>query len=128
MIPFKFSSRVSLALLWVGLVLSDSAAQLLFKAAAVRLIRPTATFAWVRIVAQSWWVWSAAACLLVTFGCWMLILRRAELSRAFPVTALTFIGVVGGSWWFFGETITFIQCAGIVLIVAGVAALKPLQT
>ena len=124
----KSSSRLSLALLWVGLVISDSAAQLLFKSAAIRLAPPIPTLAWVAMVAQSWRVWSAVTCLLLTFGFWMLVLRRAQLSRAFPVTALTFIGVIGGSWWFFGETIAPIQYAGIALIIAGVAALKPLDT
>jgi multidrug transporter EmrE-like cation transporter len=128
MSPSKSPSRFSLALLWVGFVMSDSAAQLLFKSAAIRLTPPTPTFAWVAMVAQSWRVWSAVACLLLTFGFWMLVLRRAQLSRAFPVTALTFIGVIGGSWWFFGESIAPIQYVGIAFIVAGVAALKPLDT
>jgi drug/metabolite transporter (DMT)-like permease len=128
MTPFTLSSRASLVLLWVGLVVSDSAAQLLFKAAAVHFVRPSPTFAWIAIVVQSARVWAAVACLLFTFGCWMLILRHATLSRAFPVTALTFIGVIGGSWWFFGETITFGQLLGIAFIVGGVAAMKPSRT
>jgi len=124
----KFSSRVSLALLWVGVIVSDSAAQLFFKSAAIHLALPTPTFAWLVMVAQAWRVWSALACLLLTFGFWMLVLRQTNLSRALPVTALTFVGVIGGSWWFFGETIAPIQYAGIALIIAGVAALKPLDT
>lgn len=125
--PPRSGSRLALALLWAGLVACDSAAQLLFKAAALRLASPEPTLAWVAMVAQSWLVWSAVACLVLTFGLWMTILRRAKLSTAFPITALTFIGVVGGSWWFFGESIAPLQYAGIALIVAGVAALKPLD-
>ena len=68
------------------------------------------------------------ACLLITFGSWMLILRSADLGKAFPVTALTLVGVVLGSFWFFGESVSPIQFAGIALIVAGVVALKPLKT
>jgi multidrug transporter EmrE-like cation transporter len=127
MTPSKSASRLSLALIWAGLVVCDSAAQLLFKSAAVRLAEPAPTLAWVAMVAQSWRVWSAVACLILTFGLWMLVLRRAKLSTAFPVTALTFVGVVGGSWWFFGEMIAPVQYAGIALIVAGVAAIKPLD-
>ena len=120
-------SRLSLALLWGGLVVFDSAAQLFFKSAAVRLAEPAMNLAWIVMVAQSWRVWAAVASLLLTFGLWMLILRRARLSTAFPVTALTFIGVVAGSWWLFGESIGPLQYVGIALIVAGVAALKPLD-
>jgi multidrug transporter EmrE-like cation transporter len=125
--PSKSKSVFSLALLWSGLVVSDSAAQLLFKSAAVRLPKPAATPAWMAMVAQSWRVWLAVGCLLLTFGFWMLVLRRRKLSTAFPVTALTFIGVVAGSSLFFGETITPLQYAGIALIVVGVAALRPLD-
>jgi len=120
-------SRLSMALLWTCLVVSDSTAQLLFKSAAIRLTRPTPTLAWVAMVAQSWRAWSAVASLLVTFGLWMLVLRRAKLSTAYPVTALTLIAIVAGSRWFFGETISPIQYVGVALIVGGVAALKPLD-
>lgn len=120
-------TNLSLALLWFGLVVSDSAAQLLFKSAAIRLPKPTTTLAWIAMVAQSGRIWLAVGCLLLTFGFWMLVLRGRDLSTAFPVTALTFIGVVAGSSLFFSETITPLQYAGIALIVVGVAALRPLD-
>jgi multidrug transporter EmrE-like cation transporter len=119
------SLRVERVLLWIGLLLTDTAAQLLFKSAAVRLEEPTLTFAWVAMVAQTPGVWAAIACLLLTFGFWMLILRRAALSAAFPITALTLVGVVAGSWLFFREAVAPVQYAGIALIVAGVALLRP---
>jgi len=125
--PDLFARR-ALALTWLALIVSDTAAQLLFKAAAVHLAEPVPALAWIGIVARSWRVWMAVVCLLVTFGLWLVVLRTARVSRAFPVTALTFIGVVGGSWWLYGETITTLQCAGIALIVAGVAILRPLDS
>jgi len=79
------------------------------------------------MVAQSWRTWLAIACLILTFGLWMLVLRRAKLSTAFPVTAFTLVGIVAGSWWLFGETISPVQYAGIAFIIAGVSALKPLN-
>lgn len=113
---------------WTGLVVADVAAQLLFKSAAVTLAAPEPTWAWVAIVAQTPAVWAAVACLLVAFGFWMGILRRAKLATAFPVTALAFAGVIAGSWLLFGERVTIAQGAGIALIVAGVAMLKPLDS
>jgi drug/metabolite transporter (DMT)-like permease len=118
-------TRFDLIVLWAGLVLSDSAAQLLFKSAATRLPAPEVTLEWLAMVAQSLRVWAAVGCLLLTFGIWMLILRRATLSASFPVTALTFVGVISGSWLFFGEVIAPLQYLGIALIVAGVALLGP---
>ena len=115
------------AFVWSGLVVADSAAQLMFKAAASHLPEPQATLPWVLMVAQSPRFWVAVACLVVTFGLWMLVLRRAKLSLAFPVTALTFVGVIGGSMLIFHETIAPLQYAGIALIVVGVALLRPLD-
>lgn len=119
--------RTAAILGWTGLVVADVAAQLLFKTAAIDLPPPQASTAWVAIVAQSPLAWAAVACLLVAFGFWMRILRRAKLATAFPVTALAFVGVVAGSHLLFGETVSFAQGAGIVLIVAGVALLRPLD-
>ena len=120
-------SRLESALLWAGLIVADSAAQLLFKSAAQRLPEPDATLPWLLMVAQSPWFWAAVACLVVTFGLWMLVLRRAKLSLVFPITALTFVGVIGGSMFLFNEAISPLQYAGIALIVVGVALLRPLD-
>ena len=121
------NSRFESALVWAGLIVADSAAHLLFKSAATHLPEPQATLPWLLMVAQSLRFWAAVACLIVTFGLWMLVLRRAKLSLAFPVTALTFVGVIGGSMLLFHETIAPWQYAGIALIVVGVALLRPLD-
>jgi drug/metabolite transporter (DMT)-like permease len=109
--------------LWVALIAFDTSAQLLFKSAAVRLASPELSFQWLQMVAQSLHFWAAAICLLMAFLVWMLILRRSRLGRSFAATALTFVGVIGGSQLLFGESISSIQYAGIILIVVGVALL-----
>ena len=111
--------------MWAGLVASDCVAQLLFKAAAQQLEAPRLAPEWLAMVAQSPRVWIAVACLMVTFGLWMLILRRAPLSAAFPVTSLTIVGVLVGSRLAFGESVAPAQYAGIALIIGGVALLRP---
>jgi len=111
--------------LWAGLVASDCAAQLLFKSAALRLEAPRLDAGWVAMVAQSPRVWTAVACLMLTFGLWMQVLRRSRLSLAFPVTALTIVAVTIGSRIAFDEAIAPVNYAGIALIVAGVALLRP---
>ena len=123
--PPKPHSRVQLVLLWAGVVASDCAAQLLFKSAALQLDAPRLDPGWVAMVAQSVRVWSAAACLFLTFGLWMLILRRSSLSSAFPITSLTIVGVIVGSRLVFEEAISPLHYAGIALIVTGVALLRP---
>jgi multidrug transporter EmrE-like cation transporter len=123
----RTGGRWTAVLLWAGVVSFDTTAQLLFKSAAVRLPSPEPSLQWVLMVAQSARFWAAIACYAATFGFWMLILRGSRLSVAFPVTALSFIGVVFGSWLLFNETVEPVQYAGIALIVAGVALLRPLD-
>lgn len=109
--------------MWMALVSADTAAQLLFKAAAARLGEPRSASEWIAMVAQSPDVWLALLCLLLTFGCWMLILRRAPISSAYPVTSLSIVCVVVASRIVFGDQISPMQYAGVALIVSGVALL-----
>jgi multidrug transporter EmrE-like cation transporter len=113
--------------LWAALIAFDTSAQLLFKSAAVRLPPAELSFQWLEMVTHSLRFWAAALCLVMTFSVWMLILRRSRLGLSFAATALTFVGVIGGSLLVFGETISSIQYAGIVLIVVGVALLGRLD-
>jgi len=116
--------RISVILLWAGLIAFDTAAQLLFKLAAQSLGHPEVSWRWLRLIVQSGTFWLAALCLTLTFTVWMLILRRSQLNLAFPATALTYIGVIGGSQLVFSESINAVQYAGIALIVVGVALLR----
>jgi drug/metabolite transporter (DMT)-like permease len=116
--------RINVILLWAALIGFDTAAQLLFKSASQSLDYPDVSWRWLHMIAQSGTFWLAALCLTLTFPIWMLILRRSQLNLAFPATALTYVGVIGGSQLLFGESISAIQYAGIVLIVIGVAILR----
>jgi drug/metabolite transporter (DMT)-like permease len=123
----RTNSRLHTVALWAALISLDTSAQLLFKSAAVRLAPPELSLQWLRIVAQSLRFWAATLCLAMTFLVWMLILRRSRLGLSFAATALTFVGVIGGSQLVFGESISSVQYAGIVLIVLGVALLGRLD-
>ena len=116
-------SRLVMVALWAAFIALDTGAQLLFKSAADRLAPAELSFRWLLGVAQSPRFWAATVCLVMTFGVWMLILRSSRLGLSFAATALTFVGVIGGSVLVFGETVSSIQFAGIVLIVVGVALL-----
>ncbi len=53
----------------------------------------------------------------------MLALRDGELSKLYPIIALTYVWVTVLSMYFFQEQITFWKAAGIAVIVAGVSVL-----
>jgi len=53
----------------------------------------------------------------------MFALRDGELSKLYPIIALTYVWVTVLSMYFFDEHLTFWKAAGIVIIVAGVSVL-----
>ena len=53
----------------------------------------------------------------------MLALRDGELSKLYPIIALTYVWVTVLSMYFFHEELTFWKGAGIAVIVAGVSVL-----
>jgi multidrug transporter EmrE-like cation transporter len=116
-----------MAALWGALIACDTGAQLAFKSAAINSIAPELSLRWLRMLAQSWQLGAAVGCLALTFLLWMTILRHQKLSTAFPATALAFVTVAAGSRWIYGETLPAFALAGIALILAGVAMLKPLN-
>jgi len=51
---------------------------------------------------------------------WLVVLSRTELSFAYPFVSLTYLLVFIGSWYLFGESISFLRCLGLGLILCGV--------
>lgn len=66
------------------------------------------------------WVISAFAAAFVAAIAWIMALSKLPLSHAYPMTALTFVLVVFGSAFVFGEPITVLKAAGLLLIILGI--------
>jgi multidrug transporter EmrE-like cation transporter len=58
----------------------------------------------------------------------MLALRDGELSKLYPIIALTYVWVTLLSIYFFQESITFWKTVGILIIIAGVTVLGRAST
>ena len=56
----------------------------------------------------------------VQFIFWILLLAKADLSYARPITALSLVSVVACSVMFFGEKVGVMRMVGIVMILVGV--------
>jgi drug/metabolite transporter (DMT)-like permease len=56
----------------------------------------------------------------VQFIFWILLLAKADLSYARPITALSLISVVACSVMFFGEKVDMMRMIGIIMILVGV--------
>ena len=75
--------------------------------------------------AASPWLWTAIACYVGEFLAWMVILRHASLSSAFPTGAIVLIVLLIASRWLFDEPLGWLKLTGSAMIVAGVLLLGP---
>jgi multidrug transporter EmrE-like cation transporter len=73
----------------------------------------------VRLLLNPWIVTAYMAAFAASIT-WMLAMTKLQLSHAYPMTALTFVVVVIGSASLFGESITPLKMAGLLLIIVGI--------
>lgn len=106
--------------LFGGFLAIDTAVQIVFKLAATQLGDGAFDAGWLAAAASSATVWCAVLLYFTVFVLWMLILQQIDLSRAFPLTALTYVTVPAAGMLFFHESLSFEQAGGIALILAGV--------
>jgi drug/metabolite transporter (DMT)-like permease len=119
MIASLMAGRIRFGLIALFL-LFDTAVQIAFKLAGKQLGDGALDLAWLTAAARSPVVWCAILLYLTVFVLWMLILQQIDLSRAFPLTALTYVTVPAAGLVLFHETIDWTQTAGIALILVGV--------
>ncbi|WP_029555016.1 EamA family transporter [Xanthobacter sp. 91] len=99
----------------------DTATQLAFKGAAEAIGDIPLGLDFLAAAAGTAFAWLAVGLYLATYVLWMLVLRTTALSRAFPLTALSYVSVPLFAWLAFGETVDARTAAGIGLILLGVA-------
>lgn len=66
------------------------------------------------------WVISAFLAAFLASAAWIVAMTRLDISRAYPLTAITFICVVIGGAIIFKEPVTPFKIAGVVLLVLGI--------
>ena len=69
----------------------------------------------------SLWVWAGIACLVLSFVCWVYVLKHLPLSVAFPLTNVVHVTIPISSWIFLGEAINARRWLGIAVVLAGLA-------
>lgn len=102
-------------IIWVLLLSSDTAAQLLFKVAAINFSGGV----WL----SNYSFYLAYVFELLSFLLWMRIIKDTRLSIALALTAILYITVSVTSYIFFHEQISLIQWIGTLLIAAGTCLL-----
>jgi drug/metabolite transporter (DMT)-like permease len=101
-------------------IVLDTVAQLVWKAAALRLTAVASTEDAVRAVLQQPLFLALAILFVLQLWVWLKVLEHADLSFAQPVTALSYVTVCGLSVVWFGETLDIRKLAGIGLVLLGV--------
>jgi multidrug transporter EmrE-like cation transporter len=81
--------------------------------------------AWLARAAAEPWARGLVALEIISFAAWMYVLSKAELSAAFPLTAISYLLVIGLGWFGFHEAVTLPQVLGAGAILAGVWLLRP---
>ena len=108
---------------WVLLVMTDLGAQIAFKLGGSAIDFEGGWWAGAVSAIHSPWPAIAFALYLATFFVWMTILRDDDLSRVFPMTAVTSVATALVGFTLFREPVTWLGLAGIACILVGVTAI-----
>ena len=66
------------------------------------------------------YIFSSFAAAFIASLTWMAALREFEISKAYPMMALSFVGVTIISYFMFQESFNWMKAIGTILVVAGV--------
>lgn len=106
--------------LWLANVLLDTAGQLAFKAAAGDPEAGDGLARWRCMVARPW-LWLGVGCYVFEFLVWIAFLSLLPLSEGVLLGSINIVAVMLAGRVLFGERLTRLRVAGIVLVSLGVA-------
>jgi len=109
---------------WFVLVLETilvTASEVLLKVGASET-RRIAGWEWTGLTSlASIWIWVAIVFVILSFLCWIYVLRHIPLSIAFPLSNVVHVLVPLSCWIFLGEHISTTRWCGIAIVIFGLA-------
>ena len=109
---------------WFVLVLEAifvTASEVLLKVGASET-RRVAGWEWTGLMSlASIWIWVAIVFVILSFLCWIYVLRHIALSIAFPLSNVVHVLVPLSCWIFLGEHISATRWCGIAIVIFGLA-------
>lgn len=75
---------------------------------------------WLWQALSSYWILGAITVEVVSFFIWMNVLSELDLSRAFPLSGISYVLIIATGWFVFGERVVALQVIGGGLILTGV--------
>ena len=106
--------------LWLVNVVLDTCGQLAFKAAAVDPASGAGLARW-RHMASRPWLWLGVGCYVFEFLAWIAFLSLVPLSEGVLLGSINIVVIMIAGRFLFGEKLTRLRVAGIVLVCLGVA-------
>ncbi len=84
--------------------------------------RKLAGWEWTGVIGlSSLWIWGAICLVIMSFLCWIYVLRHIPLSVAFPMSNVVHVLVPLSSWIFLEEYISTRRWCGIAIVIVGLA-------
>lgn len=109
---------------WFVLVLETilvTASEVLLKVGASET-RRVAGWEWTGLMSlSSPWIWVGIVFVVLSFLCWIYVLRHIPLSIAFPLSNVVHVLVPLSCWIFLGEDISTVRWCGIGIVIFGLA-------
>ena len=118
--PTNSSISVLAAVLWLLNAALGTGGQLAFKAAAGDSAAGDGLARW-KYMAQRPWLWTGIACYVIEFLVWIAFLSLIPLSRGMLLGSINIVAIMLAGHFLFGEKLTPLRVAGIVLVTLGVA-------
>ena len=75
-------------------------------------------------MASNVWLWAAMFCYALSIFLWMAVLSKVEVSYAYPFLSVGYVVAAVAGWQFFGEHLSPIRIAGILVICIGVVLIS----
>ncbi len=83
---------------------------------------------WLKQTASNPWLYIVVIFEIISFMLWMRILATVNVSRAVPLTAISYIAVLLTSWILFHEPVMLLQVVGSLFILVGIACISTAPT
>ncbi|HEU4670954.1 MAG TPA: EamA family transporter [Dyella sp.] len=106
--------------LWLANVVLDTGGQLAFKAAAGDPDAGDGLARWKHMAARPW-LWLGVGCYVFEFLVWIAFLSLVPLSEGVLLGSINIVAIMVAGRFLFGEKLTRMRVAGILLVSVGVA-------
>ncbi len=107
-------------ILWLANVVLDTGGQLAFKAAAGDRAAGDGMARWKYMAARPW-LWIGVGCYVFEFLVWIAFLSLLPLSEGVLLGSINIVAIMVAGRFLFGEKLTRLRVAGILLVSLGVA-------